>query len=142
MTQQQAQAQPLSAINLKGLRVLIVEDESMVAMLMEDMLQDFGCSVVGMVARFDDALKQATSGPTFDVALLDVNLHGKQTFPVAEALAARGIRFIFATGYGEAVLPPPLQGGPILQKPFEQDALERALRRAVAQESPALRGSR
>jgi CheY-like chemotaxis protein len=140
MTQQQAQ--PLSAINLKGLRVLIVEDESMVAMLMEDMLQDFGCSVVGMVARFDDALKQATSGPAFDVALLDVNLHGKPTFAIAEALAARGIRFIFATGYGEAVLPPSLQGGPILQKPFEQEALERALRRAIAQDSPALRGPR
>jgi len=132
MTEQQAHAQPLSNIDLKGLRVLIIEDESMVAMLMEDMLHDIGCTVVGMVARFDDALKQATTGPAFDVALLDVNLNGKQTFPIAEVLAARGARFIFATGYGEAILPQSLQGGPILQKPFEQEALERALQGAVA----------
>jgi CheY-like chemotaxis protein len=132
MTEQQAHAQPLSSIDLKGLRILIIEDESMVAMLMEDMLHDLGCTVVGMVARFDDALKQATSGPAFDIALLDVNLNGKQTFPIAEVLAARGARFIFATGYGEAILPQSLQGGPILQKPFEQEALERALRRAAA----------
>jgi CheY-like chemotaxis protein len=132
MAQQQAPTQPSSPIDLQGLRVLIIEDESMVAMLMEDMLHDLGCTVVGMVARFDDALKQATDGPAFDVALLDVNLHGQQTFPVAEALAARGARFVFATGYGEAILPPSLQGGPILQKPFEQEALERALRRALA----------
>jgi CheY-like chemotaxis protein len=129
MTQQQQPAQPL---NLKGLRVLIIEDESMVAMLMADMLHELGCTVVGMVARFDEALKQATDGPAFDVALLDVNLNGKQTFPVAEVLAARGARFVFATGYGEAILPPSLHGGPILQKPFEQEALERALRRAIA----------
>jgi len=129
---EQPHAQPWSNSDLKGLRVLIIEDESMVAMLMEDMLHDIGCTVVGMVARFDDALKQATTGPAFDVALLDVNLNGKQTFPIAEVLAARGARFIFATGYGEAILPQSLQGGPILQKPFEQEALERALQGAVA----------
>jgi len=132
MTPQQAPPQASGPSDLKGLRVLIIEDESMVAMLMEDMLHDLGCTVVGMVAKFDDALKQATHGPAFDVALLDVNLNGQQTFPVAEALAARGARFIFATGYGEGILPPSMQGGPILQKPFEQEALERALRRAVA----------
>jgi len=132
MVPQQAQASRASAIDLKGLRVLVVEDESMVSMLMEDMLHDLGCTVVGMVARFDDALRQATDGPAFDVALLDVNLNGKQTFPIAEKLAARGVRFIFATGYGEGILPQALQGGPILQKPFELAALETALRRAVA----------
>src|SRR5262245_39536179 len=131
MTEQQ-HTQPWSNSDLKGLRVLIIEDESMVAMLMEDMLHDIDCTVVGIVARFDDALKQATTGPAFDVALLDVNLNGKQTFPIAEVLAARGARFIFATGYGEAILPQSLQGGPILQKPFEQEALERALRGAIA----------
>jgi hypothetical protein len=66
------------------------------------------------------------------VALLDVNLNGKQTFPIAELLAGRGVRSIFATGYGEGILPQSLQGGPILQKPFELKALEKALRRAVA----------
>jgi CheY-like chemotaxis protein len=105
----------------------------MVAMLMEDMLHDLGCTVVGMVARFDDALKQVTEGPAFDVALLDVNLNGKQTFPIAEALAARASALFFATGYGEGILPHSLQGGPMLQKPFEQETLERALRRAIAQ---------
>ena len=129
MAQQQTQA---DAIDLKGLKVLVVEDESMVSMLMEDMLQDLGCMVVGTIARFDDALKQAINDPAFDVALLDVNLNGKQTFPIAEQLAARGVRFIFATGYGEGILPQSLQGGPILQKPFELEALQRALRRAMA----------
>jgi CheY-like chemotaxis protein len=132
MAQQQVHASPAGAIEVKGLRVLVVEDESMVSMLMEDMLHDLGCAVVGTVARFDDALKQATNGPAFDVALLDVNLNGKQTFPIAELLAGRGVRFIFATGYGEVILPQSLQGGPILQKPFELKALEKALRRAVA----------
>jgi len=132
MAHQQAQASHAKPTELEGLRVLVVEDESMVSMLMEDMLQDLGCTVVGTVARFDDALKQATTGPAFDVALLDVNLNGKQTFPIAEALAVRGVRFIFATGYGESILPQSLQGGSILQKPFELEALERALRRAIA----------
>ena len=132
MAQQQVEALPTGARDLKGLKVLVVEDESMVSMLMQDMLQDLGCMVVGTVARFDDALKQATNGPAFDVALLDVNLHGKQTFPIAEVLAARGVRFIFATGYGEGILPQSLQGGAILQKPFELEALAKALRRAVA----------
>jgi hypothetical protein len=59
------------------------------------------------------------------VALLDVNLNGKQTFPIAELLAGRGVRFIFATGYGEGILPQSLQSGPILQKPFELKALRR-----------------
>ena len=129
MAQQQRQA---DVIDLKGLKVLVVEDESMVSMLMEDMLQDLGCTVVGTVARFDEALRLATNDPAFDVALLDVNLNGRQTFPIAEQLAARGVRFIFATGYGEGILPPSLQGGPILQKPFELEALQKALRRAMA----------
>ena len=133
MAQPQAQASGAGTIDLQGLRVLVVEDESMVSMLMEDMLQDLGCTVVGTVARFDDALKRATNGPAFDVALLDVNLNGKQTFPIAEALAVRGMRFIFATGYGESILPQSLQGGPILQKPFELEALKRALRRVITQ---------
>jgi len=132
MPQQPTPASRASAIELKGLRVLVVEDESMVCMLMEDMLQELGCTVVGAVARFDEALEQATNGPAFDVALLDVNLNGKQTFPIAEVLAARGVRFIFATGYGEGILPQSLQGGPMLQKPFALEALEKALRRAVS----------
>jgi len=132
MAQQQTPASPASVIEVKGLRILVVEDESMLSMLLEDMLHDLGCTVVGTVGRYDDALKQATNGPAFDVALLDVNLNGKQTFPIAELLAGRGVRFIFATGYGEGILPQSLQSGSILQKPFELKALEKALRRAVA----------
>jgi CheY-like chemotaxis protein len=129
MAQQQTRT---DAIDLQGLKVLVVEDESMVSMLMEDMLQDLGCTVVGTVARFEEALRLATNDPAFDVALLDVNLNGRQTFPIAEQLAARGVRFIFATGYGEGILPPSLQGGQILQKPFELQALQRVLRHAMA----------
>lgn len=96
---------------LKGLRVLIIEDESMVTMLIEDTLADLGCAVVGSASRLDEAMAKASSLEC-NAAILDVNLNGSHTYAVADVLAARGIPFIFATGYGAAGLPAGSRGAP------------------------------
>ncbi|HET7634418.1 MAG TPA: response regulator [Burkholderiales bacterium] len=108
-----------------GLRVLLVEDESVVAMLLEDILGELGCKVVGPVARVDKAIEMAQH-ETLDAAILDVNLNGHDVYPVADALAARSIPFIFATGYGRDSLRPPYDDRPLLQKPFQQRDVDAA----------------
>jgi CheY-like chemotaxis protein len=117
--------------DIKGLRILIIEDESLVMMLIEDTLFDIGCAVAGTASRLDDAMKKVSS-LAFDAAILDVNLNGSQSFSIAHKLRERGIPFVFATGYGEAGIPEDLRGLPILVKPFQQSELERALASAVA----------
>jgi CheY-like chemotaxis protein len=107
-------------------RVLVVEDEMLIGMLLEDMLVDMGHNVVGIISRVNEALA-AVQREEFDFAILDVHLNGQAVFPVAEALAARGIPFVFATGYGERGLPDEYRGRPILQKPFAKDDLEKML---------------
>ena len=120
-----------AAHDLAGRRVLVIEDESMVMMLLQDMLEDIGCVVVGSASRIAEATEKAGS-LAFDVAILDVNLNGERTFPIGAMLAERGVGFVFATGYGTASLPPGFAGTPVLQKPFQQQDLERALRAALA----------
>lgn len=117
--------------SLAGRRVLIIEDESLLAMLLEDLLVDIGCEAAGVASTFQDAMEKAKS-LTFDVAILDLNLNGRQSLPIAEVLLARGAPFVFATGYGAPTLPISLQGAPILQKPFQTRHLEQALRDAIA----------
>ncbi len=112
-------------------RVLVVEDEMLIGMLLEDMLVDLGHVVVGVVPRVDEALAAAKRGD-FDVAILDVHLNGQSVFPVAEVLMGRGTPFVFATGYGERGLPEKYRDRPILQKPFARDDLERVLRTIAA----------
>jgi DNA-binding NtrC family response regulator len=109
--------------SLEGRRVLIVEDETLVSMLMEDILMDFGCVVIGPVARLEDALKSAREEEAIDIALLDVNLAGKRSFPIADILAERGVPFIFVSGYGEHALEAPHQDRPVIQKPFSPEAI-------------------
>jgi CheY-like chemotaxis protein len=105
--------------SLQGVRVLLVEDEALVAMLMEDMLSDEGCIVVATAPRLDEALARAEDlSLEFDVAVLDLNLAGENTYPVASALKHRDIPFVFATGYGAGGLPAEWRGRPTLQKPF------------------------
>jgi CheY-like chemotaxis protein len=116
---------------LSGRRVLIIEDEALVMMLLEDTLTDAGCEIAGAASRIEEALEKARS-LAFDVAVLDVNLNGRQTFDVARCIAQRGIPFVFATGYGAASLLADFQGVPILQKPFQQEDLEAALCLALA----------
>ena len=113
-----------------GRRVLIVEDESLVAMLLETILEDMGCLAVGPAATVDEGLRMAAD-ETVDAALLDVNVAGRQVFPVAQALKDRGVPFIFSTGYGEGGLPDQWRGQPTLQKPFTEAAVRDALMTAM-----------
>jgi CheY-like chemotaxis protein len=112
-------------------RVLIVEDDVMIRMLMEDMLSDLGFAVAAEASKVHEALA-AVNGMEIDIAILDVNLSGETTGPVAEALAARGTPFVFATGYGEHGLPEQFRDRPLLKKPFQIDGLKRMLDTALA----------
>lgn len=110
----------------QGLRVLVVEDEMMVSMLIEDMLGDLGCTVVGPASRLDEAMDLARSAE-LDCAVLDVNLGGQPIYPLADLLRERGAPFAFATGYGDAGLREEDRGSPVLQKPFRESDLARVL---------------
>jgi DNA-binding response OmpR family regulator len=107
-------------------RVLVVEDEVMIAMLLEDMLTDLGYKVAGIVHRLEEALQAAWSAD-IELAILDINLNGKPSFSVAEILRARSIPFIFATGYGTAARRGDFGDTPVLQKPFNLRGLTQAL---------------
>ena len=112
---------------IAGRRVLIIEDESLVAMLLETILEDMGCVPVGPAATVDEGLQLTADPAPIDAALLDVNVAGRQVFPIAEALKARGVPFVFSTGYGEGGLPDEWRGHPTLQKPFTEAAVRDAL---------------
>lgn len=112
-------------------KVLVIEDEALVGMLLEDMLQDIGCTTVELVPRFDDAMHAAEHGE-FDLAVLDVNLNGISSFPIADRLIARGVPVVFATGYGKAGMDPRYAAIPTLQKPFFFGDLERVVLSALA----------
>ena len=120
---------------LNGARVLIVEDDAIIAMMVEDLLQDFGCEVVATVARMEAAVEQARTLP-LDFAMLDVNLGGEETFPVADILIERGVPFIFATGYGAHVASGRYEGALTLQKPYESRALREAVTQALGRDGP------
>jgi CheY-like chemotaxis protein len=100
-----------------SLRILVVEDEMTIALLIEDMLADLGHEVVGLEMRLGPAL-EAAAALEADFALLDVNLDGRMSFPVAERLEARDIPFAFVTGYGAAGVSPAFRDRPVLSKPF------------------------
>jgi CheY-like chemotaxis protein len=112
-------------------RVLLVEDEAMIAMLIEDMLADLGCDVVATAGQLDEAVSLARSG-SFDLAFLDLNLRGVPSYPVAQALRERGIPFAFVTGYGTAGTDPAYAEAPVLQKPFRERHLEVVVQRLRA----------
>ena len=116
---------------LTGRNILIVEDESLVAMLLETILEDMGCTTVGPISNIDDALKLLADNVPLDGALLDVNVAGREVFPVAAALQARNIPFVFSTGYGEGGLPDEWRGLPVIQKPFTEAAVHDALIKAL-----------
>lgn len=105
--------------------VLVVEDEMMIAMMIEDMLNELGYDVVGPATRIEEAM--ALIGGGVAAALLDVNIAGQPVYPVAEALQQQGIPLIFLTGYGTAGVDPRFQGCPVLPKPFELSGLQSAL---------------
>jgi DNA-binding response OmpR family regulator len=116
-------------------RILVVEDEAMISMLLEDMVLDCGGEIVGPAAKFDDALELARKAE-FRVAVLDLNLNGTLSYPIAEVIRERGIPVIFATGYGAGGLLDRFRDCPTLQKPFSQqdfaDAVAAACREQAA----------
>ena len=116
---------------LTGRRVLVVEDESLVAMLIETILEDMDCIPVGPAANIEEGLRLVADTQDLDAALLDVNVAGVEIFPVAEALAARNLPFVFSTGYGEGGLPDEWKGRITLQKPFTESAVQAALFKAI-----------
>lgn len=111
------------------LSVLIVEDETIVAMMVEDFVVELGHEVVAIEGRLERALTLAQSAQV-DFAILDVNLNGQLTYPIAEALTARHVPFVFATGYGSQGLSDAWRHVPVLQKPFQLEALKRAIVRS------------
>lgn len=114
-----------------GLRIIVVEDEMIIALMLQDMLAELGHSVVGVAGRLDSALGLAREAEA-DLAILDVNLGGEDSLPVAQVLAERGVPFLFATGYGSPAHDAPYQDTITLNKPFEMNDLSRALHRLCA----------
>jgi CheY-like chemotaxis protein len=112
--------------SLSGHRILVVEDEIMVSWVLESMLVDLGCTVVGPATRVNEALTLLDT-EAFDAVVLDINLNGEKSYPVADALAARGVPFIFSTGYHKNSLPVGYQRFPMLQKPYGRSKLTEAL---------------
>jgi CheY-like chemotaxis protein len=109
-----------------GRRVLLVEDELMIRMLLDGMLTDLGHTVAAEAGGIEEAIALANEAD-FDVAILDVNLNGQPITPVVEILIRRGLPFVFATGYGTRGIPEAYRANPTLQKPFQAEALAHAI---------------
>jgi CheY-like chemotaxis protein len=125
----------MSAIeDFQGLRVIVIEDDSLICLLFEDMLVDLGCKVVGTACDFKRATELAQGDESVDVAILDVNIGGQLVFPVADILSRRGIPFLFATGMGAGGLPADWQGHCSVSKPMTMASLADALGRAVREQ--------
>ena len=116
---------------LRGRRIMVVEDEMLIAMLIEETLVEQGCTVVGPFNTVADALDAARSAEVA-VAVLDVNLHGQRVYPVAEALEARGIPFVLLSGYGTDAIPAEHPDWVACAKPFMPNDLIHALSSRLA----------
>ena len=110
-------------------RVMIVEDEALLAMELETLLQSAGCAVIGPFSNLEQA-RAAAHGEAINVALLDTNLNGQMVYPLADDLAARGVPFIFVTGYGTSHLPERFRAAPRVSKPYDPAVLRKELERA------------
>lgn len=115
---------------LAGKRVLVVEDELLVALLVESLLAQVGCIVVGPFARVPEALA-AAKVELVDIALLDVNIAGEMVFPVAHVLEEKGVPFLFVTGYGQGALPRDHPEWEVCAKPFHFKELAEHLTRKL-----------
>jgi DNA-binding NtrC family response regulator len=123
-------------VPLMGLRVMLVEDEMLVSLMVEEVLVDVGCIMVGPFSRVDQALL-AAQNEAVDIAVLDVNVAGVKVYPVAEALAARKIPFLFLTGYGREAVPKEHPDWAFCSKPFRADKLLTMLEEQVSRHSLA-----
>jgi len=113
-----------------GTRVLIVEDDSIIAMTAEDMLQEIGCNPVGIATSVADALDHVAS-TEFDIALLDLNLIDENSLPIAEALREQQRPFIFATGYDGLPHGSGFEDAPVISKPYRLDQLAAIIAQAL-----------
>lgn len=120
-----------NAFTPSDLRVLVVEDEALVALILEDMLMELGHQIVGPFSIVSAGL-QSAERESIDIAIIDLNLKGVSSLPIALALKARGIPVIFSTGYGRNNLPDPFGDGPLLQKPFQQADIDAVIVEALA----------
>jgi DNA-binding NtrC family response regulator len=118
--------------SLTGRRVLVVEDEAIISMMVEDALMDAGAVVVGPASSVEKALDLIARGDLIEAAAIDMNLNGRLVTPVAQALAARGIPVVMLTGYDLAGIPEELKGLPLVSKPFSPDRLVEAIGAALA----------
>jgi CheY-like chemotaxis protein len=107
-------------------RILIVEDDALIAMLLEDMLMELGHDIVAVAARLPQALEMVDS-LEFDAAILDLSLAGQNSYPVADALEVKNIPYLFATGYGAGAIDGAYADRQTLKKPYQMDDLEKAL---------------
>jgi CheY-like chemotaxis protein len=116
--------------DIRGVRVLIVEDETIIAMAAEDMVEDLGGVVHGTASSLSEAMELIAAGG-FDIALLDINLHDERSMPAAEALRAAGKPFLFTTGYGSGGPDPAFADIAVLAKPYRQDEVATAIGKAL-----------
>lgn len=114
-----------------GLRLLLVEDEYLLATFLSQALEDMGAEVVGPVATVDDALSLIEHDTAIDAAILDVDLRGEASYPVADVLASRDVPFVFASGYERRALPDRYRHVDMCPKPFDPGMLTQALARLV-----------
>ena len=112
---------------LESRRIFVVEDSPVVAEMLAEMLRDLGCAVVGPIGNMGIALEQAAE-EAIDAAVIDLNIRGGKVFPVARALADRGIPFLLMSGYGDFSLPQEWEDRPRLTKPFSAETLDAALK--------------
>jgi len=115
----------------RPMRVLIAEDEFLVGIQLEEDLRSAGCSIVGPFSTVETATRAARR-ERFDLAILDINLNGDRVYPLADELSARGIPFIFLSGYIAADLPERFRGSPQIAKPHDPAALIKEIRTVVA----------
>ena len=123
-----------SGAALHGLSVLVVEDETIVSLLVESMLMDLGCKDVWYASSVEAALA-ILAERTPDAAVLDVNLDGETAYPIARQLDVAEVPFVFATGYGASGISDEWAGRPVIQKPFQSDTLASALTSALGARS-------
>jgi CheY-like chemotaxis protein len=119
---------------LSGRRVFVVEDEVMVSWMLEDMLVDLGYKIVGPAARVNQALA-IVEAEAIDLAILDINLNGEKSYPVADALTARGVPFAFSTGYNKDGMSAHYRDLPMLQKPYAMPQLAAVLSKLLTPRS-------
>ncbi len=115
---------------LAGKRILVVEDEPIVAMAIEDILGDLGCEVAGSAHSLDQAMTFVEEC-SFDAAILDINLNGERSYPAARLLASKGIPFVFATGYVPETVEPDLAMAPMVEKPYKPAQIAEILRQIL-----------